>query len=324
MKPLLLHAHTRAITHIEYNYDGDLIFTSAKDQTPMAWRTDNGERLGTYEGHKGAVWYLSVNRLTTRLLTGSADQTARIWDIESGKELRCFQHDTPVRCVQWATGDKLFLTVTDAVRGYEPHVFVYRYAEDESQQLHKPVLDIRGFAQGVKVTHAAWAPLNEALVVSSEDGVVRVYDAETGQKRREMHEHDKSVVQIAYDRHGLLFATASKDGKAKLFDARSYELLKTYDTHHPVNSAALSPLRDHVLTGGGQDSNVVTTTRVDNSQFAAVLWDLVHQEEIGRVPGHFGPIHSLAFAPDGRGFASGSEDGYIRLHRFDDAYFSSM
>lgn len=76
-----------------------------------------------------------------------------------------------------------------------------------------------------------------------------------------------------------------------------------------------------MLLGGGQEARDVTTTSVDRSQFSATLFDLVHQEETGRIPGHFGPINSIAYSPDGRGFVSGGEDGYVRLHRFDQSYF---
>ena len=33
--------------------------------------------------------------------------------------------------------------------------------------------------------------------------------------------------------------------------------------------------------------------------------------------GHFGPINAIGINPDGRSYASGGEDGYIRLHFFD-------
>lgn len=48
---------------------------------------------------------------------------------------------------------------------------------------------------------------------------------------------------------------------------------------------------------------------------------MVYGEEIGRVKGHFGPINTLAFYPNGKGYASGGEDGYVRLHHFDPSYF---
>ncbi len=37
--------------------------------------------------------------------------------------------------------------------------------------------------------------------------------------------------------------------------------------------------------------------------------------------GHFGPVNALTFSPDGKGFASGGEDGYVRLHHFDQSYY---
>lgn len=43
-----------------------------------------------------------------------------------------------------------------------------------------------------------------------------------------------------------MFITASKDNTAKLFDIDTLELLKTYKTERPVNSAAISPNYEHV------------------------------------------------------------------------------
>ncbi len=65
----------------------------------------------------------------------------------------------------------------------------------------------------------------------------------------------------------------------------------------------------------------VTTTSTRVGAFQTRFFHTVYQEEIGDVKGHFGPIHTLAFSPDGRSFASGSEDGYVRIHHFDQSYF---
>jgi len=135
--------------------------------------------------------------------------------------------------------------------------------------------------------------------------------------------HTKTIVQFEFDRYGLLLITASKDGSARLYDARTFKHLKTFETGRPVNAASVSPLRDEVLLCGGQEAGLVTTTNVDRAQFKAIFFDIISQEELGRVAGHFGPINTATYAPDGRGFVTGGEDGYVRLHRFDKAFYDA-
>lgn len=83
-KPLMLQGHERAITQIKYNREGDLLFSSAKDVTPNVWYSLNGERLGTYNGHTGAVWCIDVDWKTSKFLSGAADNSLRLWDVATG------------------------------------------------------------------------------------------------------------------------------------------------------------------------------------------------------------------------------------------------
>merc|ERR1712226_1688020 len=112
--------------------------------------------------------------------------------------------------------------------------------------------------------------------------------------------------------------TASKDTTSRLFDMKTLEPLKLYKTERPVNSAAISPLHDHVVLGGGQEAMQVTSTRI--GKFDSRFFHLVFEEEFGRVKGHFGPINSVAFHPDGKSYTSSGEDGYLRVHYFDQSY----
>jgi translation initiation factor 3 subunit I len=59
---------------------------------------------------------------------------------------------------------------------------------------------------------------------------------------------------------GTMFVTASKDNTSKLFDIDTLELLKTYKTDRPVNSAAISPNYEHVII----NTKLVTRKSIKN------------------------------------------------------------
>ena len=60
-RPILLKGHSRPLTKVKFNRDGDLLFTCGKDHKPNVWYSENGERLGTYSGHNGSVYDCDIN-----------------------------------------------------------------------------------------------------------------------------------------------------------------------------------------------------------------------------------------------------------------------
>ncbi|KAH6763886.1 Transducin/WD40 repeat-like superfamily protein [Perilla frutescens var. hirtella] len=323
MRPILMKGHERPLTFLKYNRDGDLLFSCAKDHNPTVWFADNGERLGTYRGHNGAVWTCDISRDSTRLITGSADQTAKIWDVQTGTPLFTFNFDSPTRSVDFAVGDKLAVITTDPFMGLPSAIHIKHIARDPEDQTGESVLVLKG-PQG-RINRAIWGPLNATVISGGEDSVVRIWDSETGKLLKESEKeegHKKTITSLAKSADGSHFLTGSLDKSAKLWDSRTLKLIKTYVTERPVNAVAMSPLLDHVVLGGGQDASSVTTTDHRAGKFEAKFYDKILTEEIGGVKGHFGPINALAFNPDGKSFSSGGEDGYVRLHHFDQDYFN--
>lgn len=137
-------------------------------------------------------------------------------------------------------------------------------------------------------------------------------------------EHSGDILDMQMYKDDTMFITASKDTTAKLFDSQSLLCLKTYKTERPVNSASISPTHDYVVLGGGQDAMEVTTTSTKAGKFDSRFFHMIYEEEFARLKGHFGPINSLAFHPDGKSFASGGEDGFVRVNTFDNTYFESI
>lgn len=144
---------------------------------------------------------------------------------------------------------------------------------------------------------------------------------ETGKLLQTEQIHDKIINDLKFNVEGTQMVTASTDKFAKLVDPESFEIIKTYPTERPVNSADISPQFEHILLGGGQDASQVTVTSARAGKFESKFYHKIFAEEFGSVRGHFGPINTVAFSPDGRSFTTGGEDGYVRLHHFDPDYF---
>jgi len=130
MRPILLKGHSRSITMIKHNREGDLLVTCSKDHVPSLWYSDTGERIGTFHGHQGAVWACDISYHSEKLLTAAADATVKLWDLKTGKELYSFTHTGSARCVNFSQGDKMFVSVSDQFVEKPATVFVYELADD--------------------------------------------------------------------------------------------------------------------------------------------------------------------------------------------------
>jgi len=168
---------------------------------------------------------------------------------------------------------------------------------------------------------AVWGYQNQTIITGYSDGALRVYDAHNGKEIVNIQAHSKSISGLAMDKWGTSFITAGKDGYAKLWDTKTLQCVNVYDVGRPLNAASISPLMDHVIMGGGERAEDVTQTGASSDQFKVRFFHSIFATQLGSVVGHFGPINALSFSPDGRSFASGSEDGFIRLHHLDDDYF---
>jgi translation initiation factor 3 subunit I len=148
-------------------------------------------------------------------------------------------------------------------------------------------------------------------------------DVESGKEILKVQDHKKPINSLQFSKDQTMIITASSDHTAKLYDAKTLQLLKTFNSDRPLNAAAISPIMNHVLVGGGQEAMNVTATSAKVGHFEADFFHSVYCEYLGSVKGHFGPINTLAFNPTGKSYASGAEDGYIRLQHFDKEYFKS-
>merc|ERR1711963_517215 len=113
--PLTCSGHTRPVVFLafsEINPEGQYYSISAcKDGKPMLRAGDTGDWIGTFEGHKGAVWGVDINKDASKAATGAADFSAKVWDALSGEEELTLQHKHIVKSVNFSNDSAALTTV---------------------------------------------------------------------------------------------------------------------------------------------------------------------------------------------------------------------
>ena len=87
-----------------------------------------------------------------------------------------------------------------------------------------------------------------------------------------------------------------------------------HDSEEPKTCLGTLVALRWIMTGARSCMNVstqVTTTSNKSGKFEVRFFSQIYQHELGTVGGHFGPINSLAFNPDGKRSVHPSVSGHI-------------
>lgn len=110
MRPALLRGHTKPITVVKFNFDGDLLFTGSGEKVVNLWYANSGERIGSFEP-KAAVRTLDVTNNSDILIVGTNVGTLEFFKIDGGQLLGHYSIDARFKTIQLSYGDKKLLAV---------------------------------------------------------------------------------------------------------------------------------------------------------------------------------------------------------------------
>lgn len=341
LEGVALHGHMKGVTMLKFNRDGDLLFSSSRDTDCSAccWHTKTGHLFGSYttvgqienRNYDAAMVALDVNQESTLLATMGAGEEALLWSVETGKLLGTVRRNmTSGASVGFSHDDGKLMVATkgrsqtlSAVSIYNLPFTVPKSGEDIAP-MGNQIVDISCYETDETITWASWGPTDNSIYYS-EGGFMHILDVETNQvkRSRQIHMDEGEVInRFSFDPNYLTLATASTDKTSHLIDYRDLSTIQVYQSDVPVNDVSISPTADHVMLGGGMDAASVTT-QGGQSIFEVKFYHKVHGQQLGQLRCHFGTITAMSFHPDGRGFASASYDGLIKMYRFANSYSSA-
>mmetsp|Transcript_10011 Transcript_10011/g.15004 ORF Transcript_10011/g.15004 Transcript_10011/m.15004 type:complete len:332 (-) Transcript_10011:227-1222(-) len=321
--PIVCPGHTRPLAELQFCAVDDeeeqrtFLVSACHDKMPMLRDGVSGDWIGTFKGHKGAVWSTKLDPSGYLAATASGDFSVKVWDAITGKNLYSFQHKHICKTIDFSPNSKLLAT-----GGHEGLLRIYDLLSCQqvaaAQQNDEkgggvsmePKLVLTQSEEKIYITKCLWID-NEMVLVASSDGKIRVWNVVGAGSLSYTFEVADGAVEVrdmeirAID-DGRTMLTVAAGDKVSLFDLNSKALVSSFKM--PIHfreegGASLHPSGSKFIAGG--------------SDLWVRVFDTLSGTELDCLKGHHGPIRCLRYAPDGKTFATGSEDGTIRIWKTD-------
>ncbi len=253
------------------------------------------------KSHTSGVVCLAFSADGKSLASGSVfDSTVRIWDPATGAcKVVLRRHVGPINSVAFSPDGKSLASGSDdtavivwdlakrapraILRGNDERVWCVAFSPDGSK-----------LASGSNGTTMRGADDH----ITSSDDTVRLWEVSSGKKLATLRTHQDCGDSVAFDPGGKLLASTGggSDGTVRLWDVETLKERVCLRIDQPAYQA-FSP-DGKTLVAGGVEREVMK------------LWNVKSGKEL-RVSEAC--VYGVAFAPDGKSFATGSEDGSVRL-----------
>lgn len=327
-------AHGDVVTALDFSPDGQKLLSVSQDRSAKYWDLATGELLYTLS-QRNALWDGDISPDGRWIATVDEGATLVLWDVATGAEVRRYlgQYDI-IYDVEFSPDSRSILIV-----GEDGTVRVYDVTPQSLPQFVNHPFGILS---------AAIAPDNATVSTGDRMGVLRLWDARTGEKRWEQQGHSRDILGIIYLRGGTQIMTTSTDDTMRLWDVATGELISTitknidaiapigfdvsHDERYVVTRSADTTAIWEIATGEQvrqfdkqmanaifmpDDTAVVTIYSGPPDAGIVRIWnintgELIH--EFKPVPGE--RIWGLAATPDGKQLAVGIIDGVIQLWEY--------
>lgn len=216
--------------------DGGILYSCSQDKTVMLWDLENGICLKKLEGALDSV--MNVAKYKNLIASSSADGTIRIWDDFSTHSKKILKrHEDIVLGI--AANDDVVVSV-----GTENRIFVWDL--EQGKCIKEIDIGINSWVWGIAFE-------NEKVIISSDEGIYRIFDVNTGELLTKLEKHKGPTYRVSLK--GNIATTSSFDNTVKVWNIENGECLRTL-RGHTFPSYTNVIMDEKTVVSGGSDGSV--------------------------------------------------------------------
>jgi len=179
------------------------------------------------------------------------------------------QHKGPISCVAVQPSGDLVATA-----GYDNQVILWRYGRAIKRVVHDHLAN-----------HCVFSPDGRSLLTSSSDYTARMYSLPDLKLVAVFHDHDDDVEMGAFDDAGQLVATASRDGKVRVYTLDG--TLRNELHGHTADVISVAWSGDAVISSGDDGTikwwDLRTNRPAAETDLGGVETDTIAVDDAGRI-----------------------------------------
>lgn len=223
------------------------------------------------------------------IVSGSKDGHVVLLDVNTGQVRGDLWDDNSIESIIFSpNGEQI------ASANINGDVLIWNIVDKESIRINT----------GTTKLYLTFSPDSKWLVTGGKDGSVVFWESSKGKKQKMIY-LENGISVLVYSQNGKLLYTASEDGVYKIWNTTKDLFVVNGSIYYgPISSASFSPNSEYIVHGGMSGYTYAygfgKTDRMGQIQFYSIATTFGE-----------GKVNQTAFSPDGKKFATASDNGEI-------------
>lgn len=284
--------HENTVNTATFSNDERYVATAGWDNNIILWDKETGSIIKEFKSHSRPVHSAFFSPDDKNLISSSDDNRIIIWDVSSGKSKRIIDaHKNDIWCAKVNNKNTLIASAS-----WDGSVKTWDIETGANVHTFSPKGDYL-------FNWVSFSPNDEKIAACSNEGVVFVWDINSGNLCNSWKAHQGQIHSIEFSHDGTHIITSSTDGLVKIWNTKSFLEEKTFDGQNGMIYFARFSHDDQFVISSDSNNSIN-------------IWDVKSGRMLHKINGHTSHVCFIDISKDNSEIISSSLDKTAKIWKY--------